>query len=387
LTADDFPALVSRRRHLHKYPELSFHEHETAKRIAKELESIGIPTFSGIAVTGVIGVIEGAKPGKTIGIRAELDALPIDEKTNLDYASANPGVMHACGHDIHMANLIGAAKVLWELRNEISGKILLIFQPGEELLPGGAKSIMESEVFKQNQPDMMMGLHILPELPIGKVGFRAGPYMASGDEIYVKVGGKGGHAALPQTYNNPIPIASQIIVALQQGVKPKDNSEISSILAFGKVEAKGATNVIPNEVAIEGTFRTMDEEWRRFAHKEIERIATTVAESFGATCEVEIKKGYPSLINDPELTNCALSLSREILGDQNVVELPLRMTTDDFAYYSLQIPSVYFRLGVGIEGKETESLHSSSLNVDDNVLKQSVGVTVWLTINILSKYQ
>lgn len=385
LTNEYHPKNVAIRRYLHQNPELSFQEHQTAKRIEEELTSLGIPVFTGVGGTGVIGLIEGGKPGKTIGIRAELDALPVNETTGVDFASSIPGVMHACGHDIHMANLTGAARVLNDLKADLQGIVLLVYQPGEELLPGGALRIIESEVFRNHKPQVMIGLHILPELSMGKVGFHSGPYMASGDEIYINVKGKGGHAALPHTYNNPIPIASQLIVALQQGVHPNLESDTPSILAFGRFIASGATNVIPDEVKIEGTFRTMDEHWRLQAHQKIKRIVKDVAEGNGASCEVEIRKGYPSVVNNPEYTDLLVQLSSELIGEHNVIDLPVRMTTDDFAYYSQQIPSVYFRVGVKNEGEEPKSLHSGNLLVNDNVLKHSVAITAWLVASLLSK--
>ena len=379
-----FQQIVDLRHYLHLNPELSFKEFETSKRIAEELKRIGIPTFTGIGGTGVIGFIEGATPGKTIGIRAELDALPILENTGLPFTSKNPGAMHACGHDVHMASLVGTANLLWQLRNEIKGNVLLIFQPGEELLPGVAKEIIGSEVFLKNKPDFMLGLHIQPDLPFGYAGFRTGPYMASGDEIYLTVKGKGGHAALQNTYINPITIASEIIVALQQEVAPPKELDIPSVLAFGKFIGNGATNVIPNEVNIEGTFRTMNEKWRADAHRLIETIATRIAKNKNAVCEVEIRNGYPSITNNHELTVRASKLAEEFVCKENVAELPLRMTTDDFAYYSALIPSTYFRIGTMQEKTEPASLHSDKLIVDDSILKISVGLTTWITINLLT---
>jgi amidohydrolase len=383
LSKDLLPDLILLRRKLHQYPELSFKEFETSKRIAKELEQIGIPYYSGLNKTGIIGIIEGDKPGLTIGIRAELDALPISEESGVEYSSQNPNVMHACGHDIHMANLIGVAMILWQLRETFSGKVLLIFQPGEELLPGGAKGIMESEIFLKNKPDIMLGLHILPELPIGKVGFRTGAYMASGDEVYITVKGKGGHAALPQTLIDPVLIASHIIVGLQQVVSRKNPSAIPTVLSFGKVIANGANNIIPNEVSIEGTFRTMDEAWRTQAHTHINRIAEGIAASMEGSCTIEIRRGYPSIINNTFLTNFVSACAKDYVGIDNVVDLPLRMTTDDFAYYAAAIPSVYFRIGSGSDNIQTSSLHSRNLIVNDQLLESSVGLTSWLVLQSL----
>jgi amidohydrolase len=262
--------------------------------------------------------------------------------------------------------------------------VLLVFQPGEELLPGGALKIIESEVFKKNMPDIMLGLHILPELQSGVIGFRPGAYMASGDEIYLNVKGKGGHAALPHTFIDPVLIASHIIVGLQQIASRKGPSDIPTVLSFGKISSNGANNVIPDEVQIEGTFRTMNEEWRAKAHQEIVRISTGIATSMGGECVVEIRNGYPSLSNNPKLTNLASQLAKEYYDENTVVELPLRMTTDDFAYYAKEIPSVYFRVGSGFPDKEVMNLHSGKLEVNEYVLEHSAGFSAWLIYNMLS---
>ncbi|MFP4557391.1 MAG: M20 family metallopeptidase [Bacteroidales bacterium] len=371
-------------KYLHSSPEISFKEFTTSKRIAQELKSIGVPVYKVGEGTSLLGIIQGTKPGPTIGIRAELDALPIHETTGLDYASENPDSMHACGHDVHMANLIGAAKVLWELRNDIQGTVILVFQSGEELLPGGALEVIRSDIFQKNKPDIMMGLHILPEMKVGEVGFRPGPYMASGDEVYLTVKGKGGHAALPHTLVDPVVIASNIVVGLQQVISRKAPSTIPTVLSFGKFIADGATNVIPNEVHIEGTFRTMDENWRAEAHQIIESMATGIAKASGGDCTVNIKQGYPSVFNNPDYTKKVQSLAKEYLGDDKVISLPIRMTTDDFARYALEIPSVYFRIGVGVD--ENASLHTSNLQVNEHVFEHSVGLTAWIVFQLSRKY-
>lgn len=384
-SSEYYNQIVALRRYLHRNPELSFNEFKTSKRIAEELISIGIPIYQGIGETGIIGIIEGGKPGQTIGFRAELDALPINEETEHEFSSVSPNIMHACGHDVHMASLLGVARVLWHIRAELKGKVLLVFQPGEELLPGGALKVIESEVFKSNKPDVMLGLHILPELQAGMVGFRPGIYMASGDEIYLTVKGKGGHAALPHTVIDPVLIASHIIVGLQQIASRKGPSDIPTVLSFGKISSNGANNVIPDEVQIEGTFRTMDEDWRAKAHQEIVRIATGIASSMGGECVVEIRNGYPSLSNNPRLTGFASDRAKEYYGESAVVELPIRMTTDDFAHYSKEIPSVYFRVGSGFPDKGVMNLHSGKLEINEHVLEHSSGFSAWLIYSILNK--
>ena len=373
-------------QHLHKYPELSFQEFNTSSRIAEELQKIGADVYTGVGGTGVIALIEGEKSGPTIAVRAELDALPIQEQTRLSFASVSPNVMHACGHDLHMANLVATAKVLLQMRHSVKGKVMLVFQPGEELLPGGATLVLESDNFKKNMPDMMMGWHILPELPVGVAGFRSGSYMASGDELYLTVKGKGGHAALPHQLTDTVLIASQIVVALQQVVSRNAPSAIPTVLSIGKIIGNGATNVIPNEVNIEGTFRTMDEKWRAKAHQQIVQLAKGIAHSMGADCEVEVKRGYPALYNNPYLTQNAIKYASQFLGSDKVVELPVRMTTDDFSYYAQKIPSVYFRMGVGNEKLSGGPLHSPTLQIDKAVLNSSIGLTAWMVISLLNSF-
>jgi amidohydrolase len=387
LSKEQFNQIVDLRRYLHQHPELSFKEANTAMRIAQELDNIGIPYFSGIGKTGIVAIINGNLKGPTIGIRAELDALPIHEQTGLEFSSINSDAMHACGHDVHMANLIGAAKILWKMRNDIKGKILLIFQPGEELLPGGALSIINSNVFQQNTPDLMLGAHILPELQAGKVGFHPGPYMASGDEIYLTVKGKGGHAAMPHTLVDPIVIASHIVLAMQQVVSRNAPIEVPTVLSFGRIVGNGATNVIPDKVDIEGTFRTMNEEWRAKAHKIISEKAKGIAQSMGGDCEVEIRKGYPALCNNPEFTALAKDYAKEYLGNKEVANLPIRTTADDFAYYAQSIPSVYFRVGSGFVNGGNAGLHSANMIVNEHVIEHTGGLLAWLVASFIGKLQ
>jgi len=270
---DIFLFMQSQRRHLHANPELSFQEAKTASYVAKVLLDLGLEVHERVVDHSLIGILKGSRPGKCIGVRAELDALPLDEKTALPYASNVSGAMHACGHDIHMAVVLGLAKVLSDNRNNLCGTVVLVFESGEELLPGGARGILESDIFKRNIPDIMLGMHVLPELEAGKVGFRAGRYMASSDEVYITVHGKGGHAALPNTVVDPVLIASHVVVALQQVVSRNAQPIVPTVLSFGKVTANGANNIIPNQVLLEGTFRTMDEQWRVDAHQRIASIA------------------------------------------------------------------------------------------------------------------
>lgn len=383
LTDKYIQTIIGYRRYIHQNPELSFHEENTAAYIKSILTERGIKIVPINNQHSFIAVIEGKSNGKTIGIRAELDALPIHEETNLDFASKNIGVMHACGHDIHMATVIGAGIILNDIKDSWSGRVLLIFESGEEQLPGGARAIIESDEFKSLKPDFMFGLHVLPELEAGKVGFCPGRYMASGDEIYLTVKGKGGHAALPHTLIDPVVISSNIIINLQTIVSRSAPALVPTVLSFGKVEAKGATNIIPSEVSIAGTFRTMDEDWRAKAHQLIESKAKGIAQSMGGDCDVEIRKGYSSVYNNPELTQTAKLLAMDMFGSDNVIALEPRMTTDDFAFFSQQVPSVFFRVGVGSGELKQNQLHSSCFLANEESLMVSVPLMALIVTNTL----
>ena len=371
-------AIIDVRRYVHRNPELSFQEANTAQFIRSVLAGYGIRTLPLGRHHSFIAVVEGKSAGRTIGIRAELDAMPILEETTVEYASIKQGMMHACGHDLHIATVIGAGIVLHELRDFWNGRVLLVFESGEEQLPGGAMEILDSDEFNSMCPEVMFGLHVLPELEAGKVGFCSGRYMASGDEVYLTVKGRGGHAALPHTLVDPVVIAANIILNLQTIVSRSASALVPTVLSFGKVEANGATNIIPNEVRIEGTFRTMDEGWRTKAHSLIEENAKGIAMSMGGDCLVEIRKGYPSVYNDPEITENSKRIASELLGAENVIALEPRMTTDDFAYFSQKIPSVFFRVGVGFSNLDKMQLHSGRLVINE----ESIRTGMLLLLNI-----
>lgn len=384
LAHEFYNEVVEIRRHLHQNPELSFEEFETSNYIKSKLKSWGIPYKDNFVKTGILGVIEGKPGGKTIALRADMDALPIKEENDVPYKSVCDGKMHACGHDVHMASLLGAAKILNELKDQFTGKILLIFQPGEELLPGGAKLMMEEGVFDQYKPAFIIAQHVMPELEAGKTGFRAGLYMASTDEIYLKITGKGGHAAMPHKLTDTVLITAHILVALQQIVSRNAFAAIPTVLSFGKVIANGATNIIPSEVNVAGTFRTMNETWRATAHEKIKKLAMSIAEGMGGRCEVEIKNGYPFLINDEALTVNMRDAAREFLGEEHVEALDLRMTSEDFAWFSQQYPSSMYRLGISPSGKENEyGLHNAKFNIDEKALETSIGTMAYMAIKIL----
>lgn len=369
------PEIIQIRRHIHAHPELSFQETETMRFIASVLEKEGISFKSGVGNTGIVAEICGTNPeSRLIALRSDHDALPILEKNEIEFASKNKGVMHACGHDVHTACLLGAAKILNKLKDRFQGKVRLIFQPGEEKLPGGATLMIAEGVLKNPVPDFIVGLHVFPELEVGKVGFKSGMYMASTDELYLKVIGKGGHAALPEQYNNPLLIAAAIIQELNNKFMVANSElnleKIPTVLAFGKITGAGATNVIPDFVHLEGTFRTMNEEWRKKAHEVLIQTANSIAKSMGGSVEFTIEKGYPFLVNDPTTTEKIRSVATDLLGKENVTELKLRMTAEDFAWYSQEIPSCFFRLGTRNESKGIVSpVHTATFDVDEDALR------------------
>jgi amidohydrolase len=377
LSEQYFQEIVAIRRHLHQHPELSFQEFETSKFIQQTLTDWGIEFKSGYVNTGIVALVKGKNPEKKIiALRADIDALPILEENNLPFASQNKGVMHACGHDAHTASLLGAIKILNELKNEFEGTIKCIFQPAEEVLPGGASLMIKEGVLENPKPMHIVGQHVYPELEAGKVGFKKGQYMASTDEIYLTIKGKGGHAALPFKLKDPVLATAQILVALQQVVSRCAKPNIPSVLSFGKVIANGATNIIPNEVFVEGTFRTFDEEWRKKAHNHIREIAENTAKAMGVVCDVKIDVGYPFLVNDDDTTQKCIDAAKEFLGEENVVDLELRMTAEDFAYYSQIIPACFYRLGTS----DSTGLHTPTFMVDEEALKTGMGLMAYISL-------
>lgn len=374
--------IISIRRHLHSNPELSEQEYNTADFICRTLESYGIAFTRNIGGNGIVAKIEGRQPlSSTLALRADMDALPINELNECEYKSLNSGVMHACGHDVHMASLLGAAKILNELKNEFEGTIRLIFQPSEEKFPGGALAMIKDGVLKNPEPARIYGQHVLPTLEAGKVGFKPGPYMASTDEVYLSIKGRGGHAATPELNTDTVLIASHIIVALQQVVSRSAPPGIPTVLSFGRVIADGRTNIIPSEVKIDGTFRTFDEAWRARAHEKITSIAKGMAESMGGSCDVFIDKGYPFLVNNDLATSEAKALAQEYLGTENVVDLDQRMTAEDFAYYTQIIPACFYRLGVkNPEWESIRNLHTPEFDADERSLETGMGLMAWLTL-------
>ncbi len=380
------PEVISFRRHLHKNPELSFSEFNTQKFVEEKLKAFGIRNIVRMANTGLVAIVEGKNPSKkTIALRADMDALPIQETNKVDYISSVPGVMHACGHDVHTSSLLGVAKILNELSAEFEGTVKFIFQPGEEKLPGGASMMIKEGVLKNPRPDSVIGQHVMPQIQAGKIGIRKGLYMASTDEIYVTVKGKGGHGAMPHLGVDPVMITAQMLVALQQIVSRAAKPSLPSVLSFGKVIANGATNVIPDEVTLEGTFRTLNEKWREEAHQLMKKMAEGIAESMGGSCEFNIVRGYPFLINDEQLTDRVRAYSEDFLGKENIEELEIWMAAEDFAFYSQQAPACFYRLGVRNESKGiTSSVHTSTFDIDESALETGMGLMAWLAIKELA---
>ncbi len=386
LSATSLKETTSWRRHLHAHPELSFQEFKTQEFVEAQLDAMGVTEIQRMAGTGVVAMIRGRNPDrKTVALRADMDALPILEANQVEYCSTVHGVMHACGHDVHTSSLLGAANILHQLRDQFEGSIKLIFQPGEEKIPGGASIMIKEGVLNNPAPQSVLGQHVMPQIKAGNVGFRRGLYMASADEIYMTVRGKGGHAAMPHTFIDPVMMAAQILVTLQQVVSRFAKPAIPSVLSFGKVIANGATNVIPDSVYLEGTFRTMDETWREEAHRHIERIAKEVAATLGGSCDVEIRKGYPFLINDEALTDRTRQWAEEYLGAEHVEDLDIWMAAEDFAYYSQIAPACFYRLGVRNESRGiTSSVHTATFDVDESALETGMGLMAWLAIQELN---
>ena len=358
--------VVQYREHIHQNPELSFKEYKTMEYVYEVLKKLNIPCVSGVAKTGVVAMIqtEENKKNPCIALRADLDALPIQEQTNKPYASKSPGLMHACGHDVHSSILLGVAEVLNEIKHLLQNPIKLIFQPGEEKNPGGASLMIKAGVLENPIVSKMYALHVFPELEAGRVGFRSGRYMASCDEIYITINGKGGHGAIPNECIDPIITGANIITQLQQLISRNCDPKIPSVLSFGHFEALGATNVIPSQAILKGTFRTMDEKWRELALEQIKSQVEKIASANGATVEIEISRGYPCLDNDTVLTEKLCLKAKEVLGDKNVIDLPIRLTSEDFSFYSQKIPVCFFRLGVRDESRGiVHSVHNSKFDI------------------------
>ncbi len=374
--------IIRIRREFHQYPELAFEEIETARRIANFLDVHQIKYTEKVAKTGIVGIIEGINPQKkVIALRADMDALPITEANNIHYKSLNHGKMHACGHDVHIASLLGTLAILNQLKNKFEGTVKFIFQPSEEQYPGGASVMIAEGVLENPAPECIFGQHVYPELNSGQVGFRSGKYMASTDEVFITVKGKGGHAALPHTVIDPILIASHIIIALQQIVSRHAIPTIPTVISFGKFIGNGKTNVIPDDVHLEGIIRTFDENWRNEIKKKIKEMSISIAQGMGGDCDVRIEKGYPFVYNNPALAAKTKEAAVSFLGKEFVFDLDMRMTAEDFAFYTQKIPGSFYRLGItSPSAKEIMNLHSSTFNIDESSLETGMGLMAWLAL-------
>lgn len=375
---------IENRRYLHAHPELSFCEYETSANVKARLDAMEI-SWKAIANTGIVAVIQGEKPsGQVVALRADMDALPITEANDVIYASKNEGVMHACGHDVHTSSLLGTAKILQSIKSRFGGIVKLIFQPAEEKIPGGASLMIKEGVLEDPKPGAVIAQHVMPGIDCGKIGIRKGKHMASMDEIYVTVRGKGGHGAQPHLNIDPVLITSHIIVALQQIVSRMANPTLPTVLSFGKLIANGAVNIIPDEVYMEGTFRTLDEKWRTEAHKQIKKMAEAIAEGMGGSCDFKIVRGYPLLVNEERLTEQVKTFAEEYIGKENVLDLDIWMAAEDFAYYSQVADSCFYLLGVGNKEKGiVSSLHTPTFNIDEDALALSTGLMAYIAVKRL----
>lgn len=386
LSEESFNEIVGWRRHLHANPELSYEEFNTSKFVAAQLRSFGIEPKEGIATTGIVALIKGKNPEKkSVALRADMDALPIQEFNDIPYKSTNPGVMHACGHDVHTSSLLGTAKILQQVKDQFEGTIKLIFQPGEEKNPGGASYMIRDGALLNPTPNSIIGQHVMPLVPVGKVGFREGMYMASSDEIYLKVIGKGGHGAAPELTIDPVVIAAHIIIALQQVISRNASPKQPTVLTFGRIIGEGATNIIPDEVNIAGTFRALNEGWRKEGLQKITKMAESIAEGMGGRCEVTISHGYPYLENNPEVTKRIRKAAEAYVGKENVVDIDLTLGSEDFAYYSHVVPASFYRLGTRNESKGiTSYVHTPTFDIDEEALKIGPGLMAWMAITELN---
>lgn len=379
LAKDHAAEFIEIRHHLHAHPELSYEEYDTSAFVQQKLQSWGIP-FVVMAKTGVVGLLKGKNPDKrVVALRADMDALPITEENDIAYKSVKPGVMHACGHDVHTTCLLGAAKILNELKDEWEGTVKLIFQPGEEKNPGGASLMIADGVLEDPKPGKIIALHVHPGLEVGRLSFRNGMVMASADELYITIKSKGGHAAAPQFTADTILIASQLVVSLQQIISRNNSPVNPSVLSITSFQGGHTTNVIPSEVKLMGTFRAMDEEWRFKAHELIRKQTTELVHALGAEASIHIDVGYPFVLNDEALGNAARQKAEEYMGAGNVEETELRMGAEDFAYYSHQVPACFFRLGAGNKAKGiTSGVHTPTFNIDENAIGIGMGMMAWL---------
>lgn len=372
--------------HLHAHPELSFEEYETAAFVSKELAEMGVSHRTGIGGNGILAKIEGENPQKKIiALRADMDALPVCEANGLEWKSQNENVMHACGHDVHTACLLGVARILNGIKESFEGTVLLIFQPGEEKAPGGARLMLEDGVFNDVVPELILAQHVSVDYPTGTMAFLPGRIMASADEIHVKITGKGGHGALPHLCNDTVLAGAQTLVALQQVRSRLCHPLTPMVLTFGRFWGGGAQNIIPHEVRLSGTLRTVDEQWREEAKNHIRRIIDETTKAFGCVAEIEIPDGYPCVVNDDKVTEKARKFAVDWVGEEHVDDLEMRMTSEDFAFFTQKYACSFYRFGVkGTTNADTGGLHSSTFHIDENALAIGFGGMAWLAWSFLN---
>lgn len=385
LSQEYFEEIRSCRRHLHANPELSFQEYKTAEFVCSKLDNFGIPYKKGIAKTGVVGIIEGKNPSKKIiALRADMDALPITETNDVEYKSKNEGVMHACGHDVHTSSLLGAAKILNAIKNDFEGTVKLIFQPSEEKSPGGANIMIQEGVLENPKVESILGQHVFTSVPVGKVAYCFGKMMASTDELYITIKGKGGHGAYPHDTIDPVMMAAQFLVAAQQIVSRNVTPVEPAVVTFGKIIGNGAPNVIPDEVTLEGTVRTFNEDIRKIILNQIHKIGNNICEAFGGKFILNHVEGYPALINDDVLTKRSYERSVAYLGKENVLEVTPRMGGEDFSFFAQKIPACFYRLGTGNAAKGiTSNIHTPTFNIDEDALPIGMGMMAWHAVEEL----
>lgn len=386
LADEVFPEVVKLRRTIHANPELAFEEHETAHLVAQTLAPLGLDVQTGVARTGVVATLSGEQPGPSLMLRGDMDALPIQEASGLDFASQNAGKMHACGHDAHTSSLLGTAMILSRLRGDLRGTVRFLFQPSEEKIPGGAQAMIEAGALAENAagpaPAVAFGQHVTPDLPAGTIGVRSGMYMASADELHITVRGEGGHAAAPHSLaTDAVLVASHIVVALQSIVSRRCPPDVPSVLTIGKISAEGATNVIPETAYLAGTFRAMDETWRFRAHDLMRRIVAHTAQAFGAEVDFDLRVGYPALYNHPEPTTFTRAAALEYVGEDNTVDLDRWFASEDFAYYLQEVPGTFYRLGTRNESKGiVHGLHTPRFTIDEEALRLGPGFMAYLAL-------
>ncbi|MEJ5244872.1 MAG: M20 family metallopeptidase [Bacteroidota bacterium] len=376
-----YQQVVDFRRKIHQNPELSNKEFATTDFIISILKENNIE-YKRITETGAVGIIGNGN--NCIALRADIDALPIKEETGLPFASQNPGIMHACGHDFHTAILLGSAIILKKFEEHLDGTIKLIFQPSEELIPGGALKMIKAGVLDNPRPKYVFGQHIYPELNTGEIAVSAGPVMAAADELYWNLYGKGSHAAQPHMGNDPLIVAAHLIIHLQAMLNKNKNPFSPAVLSVTSVIGGKATNIFPEFASMQGTLRTFDESLRSKLHKLIENNSRQIASLFDVKCDVEVRKGFPALINNSELVDKFKDIANQALGVNNVHSFEPKMWAEDFAYFAREIPSVFWFLGVKQSvDSEVVPLHNSKLNPDEQAMKTGMLAMVNAAIELL----